>query len=194
MRGLSNQCVTLLRLGRYDELRPIASRLRDECGDDLSANAHIASAALCSGDHREALDAAAWIAGARPSESLVTAFAAYELGQRDLATAHFVHALANAPWTVGIVLGKRMEQRRTYLEATDARGGWDVRSAVAGYLDDRSAASKRFFSRLWNEHAELRSEVIALQRELYGPERLPEARRLEKHDRLAELRAWTATR
>ena len=193
MRGLSNQCITLLRMRRYGDVKRIASQLRDECGDDVGADSHLAAACLCLGEWQRALELATRLAEIMPSESLVASFAAYELGITDLAKARFAHALANAPRTVGIVLGKNTGRAESYTEVKDAQGGLSLRHALGGYMEARSTKTKRFFSRAWSAQSELRDEVIAIEREIDSLRNSNPARHREVFDRLNRLRSWPAS-
>ena len=80
MRGLRNQWSVLNRLGRHAKALKIAERLDRECGDDLVAAAYRANTYLNTGEWQLAYDAATFVTGIWPSESIIAALAAFELG------------------------------------------------------------------------------------------------------------------
>jgi hypothetical protein len=159
MRGLANLALSLNQAGRYTDALVVCDRLDRECGDDMGAAAHRASAYLCLGEWSKARDAALYVHCISPSEGLFAAMAAYELGDRDNARIWFVHAAMNAPREVGTVLGKRMPRSRSGGEARFHNSGIMIRRAVQGFLREQSTSSRRFFSRLWKQTESLRAEL-----------------------------------
>ncbi len=192
MRGLRNQWSVLNRLGRYAKALKIAERLDRECGDEVVATAYRANTYLNTGEWQLAHDAAISVAGFWPTESLIAAFAAFELRQRDIARTRFVHAMLNGPRTVGIPLGKRLSKPRYWREAEDHNGGIVALENLAGYLAKRSRASKTFFDGLWKdaELAKLREEVISSEYRKDRLDREDEELRRKLFDRLHELHSW----
>ncbi|MGQ0505802.1 MAG: hypothetical protein ACT4TC_10840, partial [Myxococcaceae bacterium] len=87
IRGLRNLALTLNQLGRYEDALAACDRLEKECHDAITAAAHRASAHLNLGNWQNALDAALYIHQISPTESMVAALAAFELGRLDEARA-----------------------------------------------------------------------------------------------------------
>lgn len=159
MRGLRNLALAYNQAGRYEEALAACDQLEQQCGDDGSAAAHRATAFLCQGMWEQARDAARYLYAINPDEDLIAALAAFELGQRDIARAWFVHAALNAPRAVAVVLGKRMPRSTKYLGVPDRSSGGHMARAIRGFLDSRSPASRQFFGRLWKETEPLREEL-----------------------------------
>lgn len=192
MRGLRNQWNVLNRLGRHAKALKIAERLDRECGDDLVASSFRAATFLNTGEWQLAHDAATFVTGIWPSESLVAAFAAFELGDRDGARVRFVHAMLNGPRSVGIPLGKRFPKPRSFSESEDHNAGVDALENLGGYLAKRSRASKTFFDGLWKdaELAALREEVLTSEYRKDKLGREDEELYSQLFKRLHELRSW----
>jgi len=193
IRALRNQCLTQQRLERHAEVLRIADRLEKECGDDVTAAVFRTTAYLAMGEWAAAHRAAVYTAGLFPQESLCAAFAAHELGQRTETAARFVHAVANRPRTVAIVLGERTTEPRSFLEIEDHNGGVSLRRNLAPFLARMRPASLHHFQKLWKSLpvAELRAEVLDTERrkdELSRRTQETEYRRL--FDRLNELGTW----
>jgi tetratricopeptide (TPR) repeat protein len=159
MRGLANLALSLNQAGRYADALAVCDRLDQECGDDMGAAAHRATAYLCLGEWSKARDAALYVRRISPPEGLVAAMAAFELSDRDNARIWFVHAAMNAPREVGRVLGKRMPRARSGDEARSHNSGIMIRRAVQGFLREQSNSSRRFFSGLWKQTESLRAEL-----------------------------------
>ena len=192
MRGLQNQWIVLHRLGRYAKALDVAERLDRECGDDITAAVYRAATYLGTGEWRLAQEAAVFVAGIYPSESLIAALAAFELGERDVARARFVHPVLNAPRTVAITLGKRMPEPRNGIEARDHNDGVVMRANLGGYLEKRSRGAKPFFDALWKdaEIAKLRDEIVDTEQRKDELGRADEALHTRLFRRLHEMRSW----
>lgn len=189
MRGLRNLALALVESKRYEEALVTCDRLATECDDVITAAAHRASAYLDTRRWQEALAAARYIHQISPGESIVAAFAAFELGREAEARALFLHAALNKPRTVGVLLGARFVKPRDREEAVDHNDGVRLARAVDDFLRRRRPASRRFFAGLW-EHPivkDLREEVTIVtarwQAERKGHDRTA-------YDRMQELRSW----
>lgn len=166
MRGLRNLALALNHAGRPADALAVCDRLETECHDRGSAEAHRATAFLLLGRWAKALAAARYNHQLSPSQSLLMAFAEYELGRTDEADARLLHATLNAPHTVAVVLGVRMA---TPSEGEEARGhnhGVTLLDTLRGYLVKRGAAARkhlaaRFRSELFTR---LRDELAAVER------------------------------
>lgn len=189
MRGLRNLALALVEAKRYDEALATCDRLATECDDAITAAAHRASAYLGTRRWREALDAARYIHQISPGESILAAFAAFELGHEAEARALFLHAVLNKPRTVGRLLGVRFVRPRDREETEDHNDGVGLARALDDFLRQRRLASRRFFTGLW-EHPmvkDLREEATIVtarwQAERQGRDRTA-------FDRMQELRSW----
>lgn len=145
MRGLRNLALTLNELGRFDEAMALCDRLDDECGDDMTAMSHRAAIYLNTGRWQLAADAATYLHKLWASESLVAAFALYELGRRQDAAAMFLHGALNRPRAAGMLLGKRARVPKSSDEARDHNAGVGHLRGLHAYLAKRSRRAKKFF-------------------------------------------------
>lgn len=189
MRGLRNLALALVQAKRYEEALATCDRLATECDDEITASAHRASAYLDTGRWREALVAARHIHRISPGDSLLAAFAAFELGREPEARALFLHAAMNKPRTVGGLLGARFARPRDREEAVDHSDGVLLARTLDDFLRKRRPASRRFFAGLW-EHPmvkDLRDEVAVVtarwQADRQGDDRAAFVR-------MQELRSW----
>lgn len=198
MRGLRNLALAQVEAKRYEEALATCDRLVAECDDSITAAAHRAAAFLDTGRWREALGAARYIHQISPGESIVAAFAAYELGRHGEARALFLHAALNRPRTVGSLLGVRFVKPRDRGEAEDHDGGVHLARTLDLFLRRRRAASRRFFGGLW-DHPMVKDllEEMSLVTARWQADRKGQAR--EAYDRMMELqsldfasRAWGA--
>ncbi len=189
MRGLRNLALALVEAKRYEEALTTCDRLASECDDAITAAAHRAAAYLDTGRWREALDAARYIHQISPGESLLAAFAAFELGREGEARALFLHAVLNKPRTVGGLLGARFARPRDREEAVDHNDGVLLARTLDDFLRRRRPASRRFFGGLWDHPmVKDRLEEMALvtarwQADCRGRDRAA-------FDRMQELRSW----
>ena len=189
MRGLRNLALALVQAKRHDEALAVCDRLVAECGDDVTAAAHRASACLNTGRWQEALAAAKFIHQISPGESLLAAFAAFELGRRGEARALFLHAVLNQPRTVGRLLGARFVQPRDREEAVDHNGGIQLARSLDDFLRRRRPASRRFFGDLWKDPLVTKHlEEVALVTARWQADRKGEDR--AAFDRMQRLRSW----
>jgi len=173
MRGLRNLALVLNQAGRYGEALVICERLEHECGDDAVAAAHRASSYLNTGRWQLAADAARRLGGIDPSESLVEAFARFELGDRQEASALFLHGALASPCAARMLLGKKTGRPEGYDAVRDHNRGVGLKRALGGYLSQHGSAARRFFRRLL-EHPrvvaslEEKEAVMARRREQRG--------------------------
>jgi tetratricopeptide (TPR) repeat protein len=189
MRGLRNLALALIQSKRYEEALATCDRLATECDDKITASAHRASAYLATGRWRGALESAQFIHQISPGDSLLAAFAAFELGRQPEARALFLHAALNKPRTVGRLLGARFAPPRDREEAMDHNDGVLLARTLDDFLRKRRLASRRFFAGLW-EHPlakELREELAVVsarwQADRTGKDRTAFVR-------MQELRSW----
>jgi tetratricopeptide (TPR) repeat protein len=189
MRGLRNLALSLVHAKRYEEALGTCDRLVTECDDAITASAHRASAYLDTGRWREALDAARHIHQISPGDSLLAAFAAFELGREGEARALFLHAALNKPRTVGSVLGARFARPRDREEAVDHNDGILLARTLDDFLRRRRPASRRFFAGLW-EHPMVKDlrEEMALVTARWQADR--QGRDRAAFHRMQELRSW----
>ena len=161
MRGLQNLALALNQAKRFDESLAACDRLHHECHDDITAAAHRASVYLNTARWQQAYDAARFIHQVSPSESLVAAFAAFELGTKGDARAFFTHASLNCPNTVAMVIGAKLPRPTTGEEGKDHNTGVSMLRALAGYLEKRKPDARRFFTDLWKSDQQVgfRTEV-----------------------------------
>ncbi|MCM2332696.1 MAG: hypothetical protein NDI82_01965 [Anaeromyxobacteraceae bacterium] len=189
MRGLRNLALAQVEAKRYEDALATCDRLATECDDAITAAAHRAAAYLDTGRWGEALAAARYIHQISPGESLLAAFAAFELGRLGEARALFLHAVLNKPRTVGGLLGARFIKPRDREEAEDHNGGVHLARALDDFLRRRRAASRRFFGGLW-EHPMVKdlSGEMSLVTARWQADRTGKAR--EAYDRMMELHSW----
>ena len=166
MRGLRNLALALNHAGRPADALAVCDRLETECHDRMSAEAHRATAFLLLGRWAKARAAARSNHQIAPSESLLMAFAEYELGCIEEADARLLHATLNAPHTVAVVLGVRMASPATGEEARDHNHGVTLLDTLRGYLLKRGAPARkhlaaRFRSELFTR---LRDELAVVER------------------------------
>jgi hypothetical protein len=90
---------------------------------------------------REALEAARYIHQISPGESILAAFAAFELKREAEARALFPHAVLNKPRTVGGLLGVRFVRPRDREESEDHNDGVGLARALDDFLRQRRLAS-----------------------------------------------------
>ncbi len=189
MRGLRNLALARVQAKRYVEALATCDRLVAECDDAMTAAAHRASAYLDIGRWQEALDAARYIHQISPGESLLAAFAAFELRREGEARAFFLHAVLNKPRTVGGVLGVRFVRPRDRDEAVDHNDGVLLARTLDDFLRRRRPASRRFFGALW-EHPMVKGlfEEVALVTARWQVDRKGQDR--SAFDRMQELHSW----
>ncbi len=134
---------------------------KQECGDEISPTAYLASICLNTGRWLEAADWARKLQGPDASESLVAAFALFELGRMEDAMASFLRGALNYPRAARILAGIRTESPKGYDQAQDYNAGVDISRNLESYLLERGRRSKRFFKDFLN-----RPHVIALLTEI----------------------------
>jgi tetratricopeptide (TPR) repeat protein len=166
MRGLRNLALALNHAGQPTKALAVCDRLEQECRDLATAEAHRATAFLLLGRWAKALVAARFNHHLSPSESLLMAFAQYELGDIDEADACLLHASLNTPHTVAVVLGARHGAPSRGQEARDHNFGVTLQQTLRGYLVKKGAAARkhlaaRFRCELFTS---LRDELGAVER------------------------------
>ena len=193
MRGLRNLALSLTQAKRYDDALAACDQLVQECHDDITAAAHRATTFLSTGRWQQALDAAKYIHQISPSESIVAAFAAFELGRQDEARALFLHAALNKPRTVGMLLGARFARPKDNEEVDDHNTGVNLLRTLDDYLRKRRPAARRFFNDLCKSEQvtsyrkELEDVTRRWREDRKGQDRTP-------FDRMSRLRSWEFAR
>ena len=147
MRGMTNLILALNRVGSHEEALEYCERLERECGDELSTASHRALIYLNTNRWREAADAALKLQNINASESLVAAFALFELGRMEDAAACFLHGALNFPRAAKILVGIRTNSPKNSDEVVDHNAGVDIRRDLGRYLCGRGRNSVRFFNR-----------------------------------------------
>ena len=189
MRGLRNLALALNQAKRYDEALDACEQLVEECHDHVTAAAHRAAVSLNTGHWKEALRAAQYIHLSSPSESVVAAFAAFELARLDEARALFLHAMLNAPRAVGMLMGMNPGRPKSAEEIDAHNTGVSLLLALADYLQKRRPAARRFFSDLWQDErmTKYRKELEDVTRRWRGDR---EGKDRGAFERMSTLRSW----
>jgi tetratricopeptide (TPR) repeat protein len=189
MRGLQNLALALNQAKRYDEALAACDRLVEECHDDITAAAHRATAYLNTGRWQQALDGALYLHQISPSESIVAAFAAFELGRHEEARALFLHGALNSPRAVGLLLGARFPRPKDSEEVADHNTGVNLLRTLGDYLEKWRPAARRFFNDLWKGEQvttyrkELEEVVRRWREDRKGQDRTA-------YGRMMRLRSW----
>jgi hypothetical protein len=133
----------------------VLRRLVRECGDEFSSASHRASIYLNTNRWRVAADSTLKLQNIDASESLIAAFALFELGRMDDAVAFSLHGALNFPQAVKILVGIRTSSPKDHDEAVDYNTGVDMCKDIGRYLSGRDRKSTRFFKR-FIEHPRVR--------------------------------------
>lgn len=189
MRGLMNLAKALNRATRYDEALTVCDRLDRECDDKINANAYRASIYLNRQRWQMAAEAAHSGYLIHPSESLVRAFALFELGQEEEAIVSFLHGAMNHPRAARTLIGIRMKTPKSSDEYQDHNTGVHLVRALHGYLATQSPSSKRFFLKIASHPrvAQLTRETEEVVQRWHEQHRTDER---EAFDRMQEIRAF----
>ena len=189
MRGLRNLALTLNEAKRYDESLGACDLLHQDCQDEITAAAHRASVYLNTARWQEAHDAARYLHQISPGESIVAAFAAFELGKKSDARAYFTHASLNCPNAVAMVIGARLPRPTTSDETRDHNTGVSMLRALAGYLEKRKPDERRFFMDLWKSEQQvgLRAEMKEVTGRWMADRKNKERAAFE---RMTEMNTW----
>lgn len=147
MRAMRNLTLTLNRAGQYEEALGLCERLERECGDDISPAAYRASIFLNTGRWQEAMDSAVTLQNIDPSESLVAAFASYELGRERDASTYFLHAALNYQRAAKMAAGIHTPAPKNYDEGRDHNTGVALHRNIEAYLLGQGRKARRFFKR-----------------------------------------------
>lgn len=152
MRGLRNLCLTMNRLGRYDEVLALCDRLEKECNDEITAAAYRASAYLNTGLWKLAAASAKYLHKIDPSESFIVSFAFFEMGKLEEARIYFLHAAFNNPRAARMLVGIKGEQikPKDREDVQDHNTGVEFLQNLHGYFKKQTKASKVFFKELMN--------------------------------------------
>ncbi len=161
IRAMRNMTLTLNRAGRYEESLEYCGYLEQECGEKISPLAYRASIYLNTGRWAEAADSAHRLHGLDASQSLVTAFALFELGQTEDAMSSFLHGALNYPLAAKILAGIRTPSPKNHEQARDHNAGVGISRDLEGYFRQRGRRAKRYFKEFLN-----RSYVNALLSEI----------------------------
>jgi len=147
-RGMKNMILALIRAGRYDEALSFCDRLEKECGDEITATSYRAGIYLNTAYWQSAADAAIFGHKLFPSESLIAAFAFFELGQYDDALLHFLFGTLNYPRTSRMLNRQWTPKPKTNEEIRDHNAGVDLRRMLHDFIKNQSRQSKKFFQAL----------------------------------------------
>lgn len=178
MRGRRNLAVALQRAGRHRDAIAVATQLARECGDDIEADAHLATAHLCLREWSEARRAALRLRDLIPAESLVAAFAALELGMEHEAATDFLHAALNCPRSAGSAIGVRFPRPQSYVAVEDHNRGVEMRASLSTYLSKLPRSARAYFSDLWEGSLAEQLTLDTLQAQLEGARDIEERRGL----------------
>ncbi len=148
MRGMKNMILALIRAGDYDKALSHCDRLEKECGDAITATSYRANIYLNSGYWQSAADAS--IAGHKlfPSESLIAAFAFFELGRYDDVLRHFIYGTLNYPKASHMLHSIQTCAPKTSDEISDHNTGVDLVRSLHDFRRNQSRKSKTFFQAL----------------------------------------------
>jgi tetratricopeptide (TPR) repeat protein len=167
IRAMRNLTLTLNRAGRYEESLEYCGHLEQECGDEISPVAYRASIYLNTGRWPEAAESALKLQGIDASQSLVTAFALFELGRIEDAMASYLHGALNYPLAARILTGVPTTSPQNYDQARDHNAGVDISRNLEGYFHQRGRRAKRLFKEFVNNpHVNaLLTEIEEVRRE-----------------------------
>ncbi len=188
MRGMMNLTLALNRAGHYREALEYCERLERECGDEISSAAHRASIYLNTDRWWEAADSSAKLQSIDASESLIAAFASFELGSMDDAITFFLHGTLNFPRAARILVGIQTSSPKNRNEADDHNAGVGMHRDISRYLSKRGRKAARFFER-FVEHPRVRALVEEIEEA--GRRREEESRtgKREAYDRMMQMRS-----
>jgi tetratricopeptide (TPR) repeat protein len=148
MRGMKNIILALIRAGRYDEALSFCDRLEKECGDEISAASYRANIYLNTAYWQTAADAAIWGHKLFPSESLIAAFACFELDRYEDALTHFIYGTLNYPRACRILNGQQTPKPKSNEEIRDHNEGVNLSRTLHDFKSKQSRKSKKFFQTL----------------------------------------------
>lgn len=145
IRGMGNLALTLIRARRYDEALVLCDRLERECKMAEWAFAHRSSVYLNTGRWEDAARSARMIRDIHPSESLMVAFAEYELRHLEQALAELLFAAMNCPFAVRVVFGLKGRGPTGGIESEDHNAGVDTIRSLPDYLPKPGRQARKFF-------------------------------------------------
>ena len=160
MRGMKNMILALIRVRRYDEALSFCDRLEKECGDQITATSYRAVIYLNTAFWQSAADAAIYGHKLFPSESLIAAFACFELGRHDEALTHFIYGTLNYPRASRILNGQKMPKPKSNEEIRDHNEGVNLSLTLLDFKSKQSRRSKGFFRTLLKQ-----TKIISLIQE-----------------------------
>ncbi len=146
MRGLRNLILTLVRAGKFKQALTLCDQLESECNDVITAEVHKASIYLNLGNFDKALEYSAKLTKLFPSESFITAFSNYELGDLSEASKYFIYGLFNNPFTGRMLIGHKIKVKpKSYSTVEDYNGGVETYQTLSHYLLSKNAKFKKYF-------------------------------------------------
>lgn len=166
MRGLRNLTLTLNRAGKYDAALAIADQLETECGDDLAASSYRARIAMNTGDWKLAAESASRLGELWPDESILEAFARFELGERARALEVFLRGALTHPRAVRLVLGLSSKDPTTGTEGRDHNAGVYLLQMLGNYFGKKDRSARTFFTRVLGD--ERVAQLVQRAEELRG--------------------------
>ena len=186
MRAMRNLTFALNRAGRYEEALQYCERLEQECGDVLSPASYRTWIYLNTGRWLEAGSSALKLQHLDASESLVAAFALYELSRMEDAASSFLHGALNFPRAAKILVGIRTKSPKNRDEALDHNAGVDIRRNLESYMLGRGRRSNRFFKRFLEQPrvSELLAEIEEVRKRWHDQHRTGER---EAFDRMHQM-------
>jgi tetratricopeptide (TPR) repeat protein len=146
MRGLRNLALAQNALKNFDEALAACDQLESECGDADHAARLRAAVFLNAGRWEAAARNAVRLHVVDPAESLVAAFAYFELGRHDEALAHFLHGALSHPRAAKLLLGQKTSPLTSASEAMDHNAGVSLVRSLRPYLTRRTGNSSAFLS------------------------------------------------
>jgi hypothetical protein len=163
----------------------------DECGDELTAAWHRATASLNIGRWEQAADAARRTMGLNPSGGFLAAFACFELDRRDQALGAFLHAALNHPRAARMLAGEKTRRKPTAAsrdEAEDHNLGVSLFRSLHAYLRGQSPVARRFFRDVMRDARVVRllDESVAVVRRWHAQHPTGEC---EAFDRMRVMRS-----
>ncbi|MGK5088311.1 tetratricopeptide repeat protein [Bdellovibrionota bacterium FG-2] len=150
MRGMRNLVLVLDRQGHFDKAIALCDQLEKECGDALSANLYRAFIYLNLKRWKQAAEAARFVHQIFPGDSLLAAFAYFELGDIVQAKAMFLYGALNKPLAARICVGIKARSApkghpKGYEEINDHNTGVAHLLNAHAFFKSQSKQSKTFF-------------------------------------------------
>ncbi len=147
MRGMMNLILALTSDGQYQKALSICDKLEKECGDKSTAMAYRATIYLNIGDWDKV------ISSTSTDADFVKAFAFFENGDHQKTLECFLLDAVESPHTARLLLQMKKPKPENSSAADDHNAGVHLLTQLNGYIQRRSAASKKFFGTLAKQPA-----------------------------------------